>query len=174
MRTSAFFIACALFLGCGAPCATQDTSGDTQGGGGSGAGSGTSSAGSGGEAPEPVGCATEADCTSWVNPECGVMRCKKGLCVAEAYTPPYTCGSPDPDDTGPWESRDPTVGHCFGGQCCFGCIVDSGSNPREHDVFDGPCVGGASDDFCGAAGELCLNCAIKGLICKAGACVMDP
>lgn len=160
--------------GCGdVVMSTQQTGGcagegDTGGIGGSPGGAGAGGY-SGGAAGSTSGCATDADCGPWETPECGKMICDSGQCRLDAFPADYTCSSPDPDGPGPWPPQ-PGVFHCWGGQCCFGCIVDNGGTTSELDPGDGPCVAGTDNDFCGQDGNLCDNCTIKGLKCVAGQC----
>jgi hypothetical protein len=124
--------------------------------------------------PAEPECEADPDCEvfpySTMHPECATAKCKDGRCAIEVFSPPYACSSPEPDASGVWQNKDSSTGQCYGGQCCFGCIVDFGSHPREIDISDGPCVAGNSDDFCGAAGQLCINCTLAGGTCVDGAC----
>lgn len=154
-----------------ATCLTTDTGTGGEGGGGS------SSSGCSGTTCSTTTsdseCQEDADCPWGHHEGCGIGRCIEGKCQEENYSPDYSCGSPDPDSTGPWPPDD-AGGHCWDGACCFTCLVDNGSAPRKLDPFDGPCVAGKSDDFCGADGMLCQNCTIQGKVCVNGTCVMDP
>ena len=160
-------------VGCGDETESEPStaSSSTEGGGASSA-SGNGGGGGGSGTTAGAECVQDDDCKNRMEPSCGEVRCQDGYCKEEVFTPVATCPSPDHDGSGPWEP-DPAGGSCWGGQCCFTCIVDQGSDTSEFDPFDGPCVAGQSDDFCGVNGALCQNCAIQGKVCDDGECV-DP
>lgn len=121
--------------------------------------------GAGGGAAEMCGaCAVDDDCFYAVpeNTTCSLARCVGGQCQEERRSPLWTCGVV-PGEINP--------AHCYGGSCCFTCIVDSGSNPGGVDPDDGPCVAGTTDTACGFGGGVCRDCKADGKVCVRGACV---
>lgn len=121
-----------------------------------------------------VECSQDAECQatyplSLLNVQCSTVACVAGRCRWTALPADYPCTSPDPDGSGPMLT-DLSVGQCYGGQCCFGCMMDTGATTSELDPSDGPCVAGNSDDACGRAGHVCVSCALTHQICVQGAC----
>ena len=127
--------------------------------------------GSGGSCGPPTECQSDDDCSVPREHDCMSVRCREGRCETEVFAPDYTCHSPDPDGNAP-SLPDSGEYHCYGGQCCYTCIADSGATPSKIDPSDGPCVAGTSDDYCGFGGGLCANCTIRGKVCREGSCIL--
>lgn len=119
----------------------------------------------------PPECAVDDDCDSADVHECMAITCDNGHCKVDRFAPDYACHSPDPDGAAPG-MPEPGEYHCYGGQCCYTCIADSGATPSKIDPSDGPCVAGTADDYCGFGGGLCANCTVQGKVCREGSCVL--
>lgn len=139
------------------------------GAGGEGGSTATSTAESSSTGVEPSGCAAypvpDNFCLQPYN-WCQIAHCEIqpdgfGYCANTNVSPTNHCGG----------------GRCFGGACCFTCLVDSGAadgKVGEVDKTDGPCYPGNQDENCGFGGVVCMNCKALGKVCQAGACVVNP
>ncbi len=107
-------------------------------------------------------CESDADCGR-SSTDCASSACVDGVCKGWDLPPDYSCQ----DDMG-------APGQCWGGQCCYTCIADLGSDLDKIDIFDGPCMAGNADKACGNDGQLCQDCALAGNVCEHGQCVPPP